>query len=342
MADALTFVVNEITEGQTGSDGEDRASEVRVFQVLANRPCNASQVMSAQGIPRRGESHPDDPTLICRLRTPSARGDNRINWEVAIEYGLTTGGSGSNPDQDPLREPPDIQFIEAGTIQKPLTKAYNTGQQMTNGDKFSDPDDADIVDDRDEPTNAVVNTAGDPFSEAITIEEAIDGIIITRNESRSRFDPNELKKYKNTINKDEITIASIQIPPRCGKLKSITARVKRWRPPSGGSLRAHWEVVYTIHIDLRGFVVKPLSRGYNEKFYEGMSIGGKRRIKDTQNKDVTDPWPLDATGGAQTMEMIEQRNFYYMKYRGYWEEDWSSLALPDNHHDAERSWATPV
>lgn len=202
--------------------------------------------------------------------------------------------------------------------------------------------------DSEEQQPAILNSAGDRFSEPVIEQEHRLLITIEKAYSSTSASPEGVRQYINTINSSQITIADVTIPAKGGWLKNI---VPRLRILSIGTY--DWVMQIEIEVKTNGetYDRKLLDQGfyYLEEFEYGDSeppnfvgwvtkvVNGQtkyyRKLRaTTQNPDTgeyepaTEPILLDGAGGK--LESIDPGEEKYLEYRTKREMDWSILGLP--------------
>ena len=168
------MAVSQVTElnQRTATHDKDKTEYVRTYAVITNSNSDDQTTVLASGsIPALFALHPNDSGAYVRTRTATeveklTTGGSA--WTVAISYSDST----EDDEENPLDEP---------TI-------YNWGQVKR-----------DIVAERDQANNAVVNSAGDPFHNPPAIrQKSLVQLQVTKN--FSSFDGSLAINYVDRVN----------------------------------------------------------------------------------------------------------------------------------------------
>jgi len=293
--------VTSVVERMSGRGGDETTSTqgfTRVFQVEidAISATVESDILANASIPAIGAAHPAYSAVKCiRRRIKLVDDDDFLTWEVECEYALPTPGR-NNISSNPINDPPRISFGSA-QYTRVVERAYQSGDTI------------------DDPSEAVLNSAGQPFDPPVVQEEENMVISITRNERT--IDPADLVTYRNTINSASITIAGVVIAEHRGRMRSIMAS-KAW--DTSGT--AYWQVSYEIEIATATHIREILDAGY----YERNSSGLVPILDKGDNPEpITEPAPLDGSGGEG-----DPTSPVYLSYQTYWAKAWSGLSLPSS------------
>ncbi len=174
---------------------------------------------------------------------------------------------------------------------------------------------------------AVVNSAGDKFSNDLTRERG--DMVITCVQNEATHNPLTADKYSHSINTDAITIDGFTFPAFTLKLSPITA-VKQTEEYNDG-LRTQIVTYYKRNYVFkyrnpdRWGTDKPwrdhvLDRGMYESFSDtnpltGEAIKSRRPIFDSNNLPVTEPiWPLDGSGNAASSKDAVPATLEFLPY----------------------------
>ena len=148
----------------------------RRFTVLMSAPGDGPiQARRANGIPRVGQPHPNDPFMFVEEVRCEPVGSSRVLFQVDVTYATprATGSLSANDQSSPLDDPPEIRW---GAIL--TTEAI----------------------DRDLDGKPIVNSADEGFDPPVTTEVSDPVLYITRHQAS--FDPDTIRIYHNAVNTD--------------------------------------------------------------------------------------------------------------------------------------------
>lgn len=156
-----------------------------------------------------------DPRMVVRNIIATQRDNNRLAWDVMVEY-----DSEFEVRDDPFSEPPDIRF-ESEHYQQPLAGKPAQSYVSTSASPQDDETDDGAFVHRNENKvfgHGIVTSAGEPFDPPHTDEESRPVIRYTRNE------PNMFVAFKvlfeNSVNRDPWS----GLQARQALLKSMTGQ----------------------------------------------------------------------------------------------------------------------
>lgn len=165
-----------ITEGWRGRPrhvGKTARRCMKTFQVevssAADDPLVAERaVLPGIRIPRRGETHPADSTMV--VEDLDTRAIGPTVYEVAVHYRNMDLGEGGGDEDDPLQQPPGVHWTSA------------TSEEATDTDIHGDP---------------IINSSGESWDPPVTKTYHDPVLVLTRNELD--FNPLTPKKYRDTV-----------------------------------------------------------------------------------------------------------------------------------------------
>lgn len=160
-------------------------------------------------IPTPNTPHPDDGFYIAGVPRVSLVCPTFFN--VQVPYATRSGGAQAWQYSDPLTEPADISWGDAGSVEQIDTDADG---------------------------NAIVNVLGEPFDPPIAREYKDPVLTISRNEAA--FDQTVKLTYEDTVNASEFWGGA----PGRARMVSIVAHKVNASP-------AYWVVVYVIQYRMR-------------------------------------------------------------------------------------------
>jgi hypothetical protein len=236
--------VREIWSGREGSiDQRAERTYVRAFRVVTTDPHISSVVVIQAEDPVTGIAIPEifdtyeapnpngageeDTKAICYRITPRQDNTDPEVWIVACQYSNTADFI--HGTIDPLTRPPEVRWGKE-RYTKVVEQAYvNLGDAN--------------------PTQAILNTAGDLFATPPTKEDMRSVLYYTRNESS--FNSSSFDQYSNAVN----TVKFLNRNPGIVKCEPITAD-QRFE-----NNIVYWSVKYQFHINPDGWQVSVLNRG---------------------------------------------------------------------------------
>jgi len=311
--------MNERFQERTAQKEMGKKTATRSFQATTNNVNDDAltvidEGIASWGLPDTGADHPNDPTLWATSITPRPEGDAWGIWLVVVKYELKPSdippGSGTDPwDLDPV-----ISFSYSSR-QKVFDKAYSYNETIAAAGAT-----------RDEPKVDVVNMPfKQPFDPPAMIEDYIMIIAIQRNIIGSAFNPDDIRTYQNTINKEVITVAGISLPVFTGFLRDFKAQ-KRWTDDQID----YWAETFEILVDPQTWIKRISNMGV----FQAVESGGTptspgnlvkyRKNLDTDGDAIRDPIRIGLAGKPLGFGDPS----VYLEYHGIWEQDWAGLNLP--------------
>lgn len=215
-----------------------------------------------------------------------------LTWDVTANY-RTPDNLANGWTDDPTDEDPIINFVshEEETL---FDFSYQSG------DTF------------DEPTERVLNSAGDPFSPPITIRRHPFLVQIIRNEND--FDPVIAYEYRDSVNSKDTKIAGETWG--AGSLRLVTMDGLKRYDTTGNE---YWQVTYEIEVSKTGHKVRLQDKGTRE-----LDSAGTSTVFITLSDDLeaVEPEPLDGSG------YFTDGDPAILTFDAFWLADWSALNLP--------------
>jgi len=180
-----------IGRGGVSSVGKNRYT--RCFLVVTNSPYDGPyEAMAAAGIPGPGSIHPSHPYAFATHAKADPEGKGKLAWIVSVDY--TTERQRS---ENPFSDPASIEW-STDTTQEPFSY--------------------------DKDGYAILNSAGDRFTEQIKEDVSRWVVVITTN---LPFVPSWINTYRDAVNSDAVYIDGIPIAAGMAKIKSI--RISKWQ-----------------------------------------------------------------------------------------------------------------
>lgn len=269
----------------------------RVFHVVTTDVTTAQvDIFADTSIPNIYDPFPGADDAICKNIASEVFHEDQVQWLVICEYGPRKQVEEGNTHPTDL---PAVISFGYQQYRRAVEKAYRATDDVTN------------------PTLPVQNSAGQPFDPPLVDVVSNQVITINRNEKTSAFDPNKAANYKDTLNKNPITVAGVQIAALQGRIRKIGSRTA-WDEEGLG----YWEVTYEVEVDRKYHVRKPLDIG----FYQLDSAGELTSIKDSEGEAVTEPVKLDGAG----QELGPGGDPVYGSFQTLFAVDWAPLGLPSS------------
>lgn len=296
--------VNELTKDRPGIWKKEARTYKRYFQVLSDDIADtAYTVLSDENIPVMGSGIEDELVEVVQLEANVEEEDARLVWLVTVSYEVSDDG-----DKKPWEKDPVVSFSykSYGII---ITKAYD----YTNDDEL-----------RDTPSLTMENSANFQYNPPPSKEESNTLILITFSLPFEDFEMESAGTFKDTLNKEKLTIAGIQIPALQGRIIKISPTLKKYVETdiiviqnNGTAITYYWEVIYEVEKNPKGWPLAADDYSYKDST-------GKYYKDDSDN--ATDQYKLDGAGAFledQTAAAISK------KWDVYWQEDWDTLGFPE-------------
>lgn len=193
-----------------------------------------------------------DPGAFCVGINSSCKDDDGLGWTVTVNFGPPPQGQDS-PTENPLNQPAQVSWSFSG-FTRPV-------DQTIDGE-------------------AIVNTAGDPFANAIERDDSRPLLSISRNEAS--FNASLAYSYRDTVNSDSFMGAGP------GQVKVSNISGDRQYDPNFGF---YWTVSYEFEFNSEGFETKIVAAGLRQK-----GDNGKPENILVQGQPINDPMLLDKKG----------------------------------------------
>ena len=219
-------------------------------------------------------------------------------WEARVTYALPDKNDSDDEEEDPEGDdPPPIE----SSGWKRIRLGYQQNQR-----EFSE----------DVEGTAVLNSAGDPFENAPTIDTPLTQLTLV---GRTRREPlADCVALNNTINSSAETVLGVSIDAKKGLL-SIDAEC------DFDAEDPIWTITATITINPAGWDMKVLQNGYRYKDANGNVVKFTETTEDGRLVECTTPMLLTAEGGdGRGGEPA------YATFKPYAEASWSRLSLPSS------------
>lgn len=282
--------VKEIWNGRNGGiDGQTTSAlrrYVRVYRVVTNDPNDG--VFTAMNA---SDGTTSIPALWSAYSTPNESDGGA--WVTDIRP--------QQSSQDPRFWEVQVQYD--GFV-NPLTAPP---QVRWSGGRFTTIAELDINDE------AILNSAGCFFDPPPEKDDSRPTVVITMNVAS--FVPSLAIDYQDAINSDALSIAGLAVTP--GQAKVNIEATEQWQLAWN-----YWAVTYTIEFQRDGWAKKILDQG---RYQKGGSTG-VMPCKDSEGQDVTDPVPLNGSGGQ--LDNPSPANAVYLTFDLYKELPFSALGLP--------------
>lgn len=302
-------------------DGDGNISTVRKLIYHFNAGESAVDIAARSEIPLRGTAHPDNSSISLRSYSISEpmEGDGLKSgkYEVTLSYSRTMTNSERDASIVPWKRRPYDISIPTNTFVVPFQKGYQTG------------------DSKGSPSQAVLNSAGDPFEDSI--EQERRSLKFSYNLKNFPFD--WLDKFSDTINQSPVQILDIGIATRKGRIKSLfPSKVDEYE--ADGELKyTFWKVDVEIEINNEEYKKEIMQRGL---FALGTAstIGSKYRIyidtdgtmgKLTDLDSSKNPIPVDEPQRLNQNGTLYNTNVdgaYYATFYDKFAADWGALNFP--------------
>jgi len=270
----------ELSDARQGKNTRGVRSYTRVFRVVTDSQSDGPYVVgSATGLPLIGSVHNEDPGAWCYELTPENT-DPWRGWTVSALY-----DSVQELNENPLNEPAVIEW---------------------DGENF---DEALVV---DRNGHAVLNSAGDPFENAMR-ERTRRVVMVMKNVDAV---PTWMLDAEDAVNDAMFTLDGFFIP--ANKAKIGAPKLGRWQTRNGTRYR---EMHLMIKLNKDGWNFKPLDAGF--RFRNGANE--LVRITSDDGTDITTPVCLDGSGAV--LSDPTPSTAVYGDVEQYPEFDFSTLPL---------------
>lgn len=265
-------------------DEQDRKEYNRAFIVVCDGAGESLvSVRDHTSLPAIGDAYPQDAKAKCVSKTPRSYGEDGRVWLVEVRYVSTPRLVNVTPRARPWMKTPKVHW---GThvVRRSIAK--------------------------DMDSNAILNSAGDPFDPPVEREVHYPALTITRYE-RNYVISNAMD-YIDKINQFGMTIAGLVIEEH----QALITKYEGTNVEVDGV--KCWEVNYEILFDKDGWQVVLLDAGY---YY--LSGGSPKRFADKDGDGKIDVGLLDGSGGQLASGAEKQ----YKSFRVYLQKDFGPLGL---------------
>jgi hypothetical protein len=305
------------------SGGNISTSRTLVYHFNAGE--SALDIFGQTQVPRMGEAHPTDATFkVVGIQISEPQQGDSIKsgeYSVTINYSRSFAIGGTSRDQtvEPWNDRPYNVAIYASEVSRAFIKAYQSG------DTFGS------------PSQAVLNTAGDPYEENI-IEQ---NTILAFSYNLRDFDLDWIDNYTDTINLTDQTVCDKALTALNWRIRTLNANKQIVYDADGEEEYSYWKVDVELEGSSKGWAKELMSRGLyflssGDKcriYTDGAgNFGTKAAMKtnDPENYEpVDEPQKLKHDGslwwdgtGAETT------GAYYQTFYDKLPADWGGLSFP--------------
>jgi hypothetical protein len=293
----MSTVVERFQEWNTVETARDsNLKMVRSFMVTleaGEENMTDVAVLALTGIPPRF-SRPTGITYVeCVQRSVRLEAGDKRHRIVTCQY--EQAPSGSDPEYvKPWQRPAVVNF-------RGVSLAWVDGRAYRDDDTEGN------------PTRPIQDSAGTLFDTPPSRTISRLGIQITRSELDEDFDPNDLRDYRETINKNAIVVGGVAIDGKCGLMRDIRAESRLWLDPDQSPDTTdpsrqllYWVVTYEIEASIYTIEEKILDQGpyywvgevgtgtktpfiRNGREYDGKLVSGAK-LSDPDNPDTKPSW----------------------------------------------------
>jgi hypothetical protein len=209
---------------RSANEGRLADAATRTFRIVLNEPGEVFSITEACEI-EIGDRHPVFDTVFCNSITGSFEGDSRMVYVATFEYQSTPSQDNSQNNNDPKNQQPDIRpanwTIGSSLYEIPIWSwRERTGQNTWGGGKRA------------------ANGANDIY-DGVSAFDALVTISIQQFESQ---DPTKHARHVGAINKEKITLGSLEMPPHTVMFRGISCQpaIESWGP----ELYRGWNCTY--------------------------------------------------------------------------------------------------
>lgn len=197
---AIVGIAKQIPDGRSGEELEAGLKRfMRTYFVETDDALDGPlTVLTAPGLPSKGEAYSGHPTAVVVGRYPRPLPNTRLHWHVEIEYSTHS----VDRDENPLLTRPEIEF-DVEPFEMPLPGYAKPGANIGVGlgsDPNGDPVTIEAQQLEGKWGGGILNSAGDPFDPPATVPNFHPVIRYTRNESETVFSAQRVLQYANTVN----------------------------------------------------------------------------------------------------------------------------------------------
>lgn len=272
--------VKENPNARTGRNTRGVRTYTRSFTVIVNSQSDGPYTAgSAAGLPLIGSVHNDDPGAWC-VDLDVKQVGGWTTYEVTATYDSTI-----ELNENPLFKPADIEW---------------------DGENFDEA----LVFDRD--GNAVLNSAGDPFLDAMR-ERTRRVVTVTKNIAAV---PTWIITAEDAVNSAAFLLDGFTIP--AGKARLGAPRLARWQTLNSVRFR---EMTMRFILNKDGWAYQPLDAGFRYRNGANELV----RITSDDGTDVSHPVCLDGSGAV--LSNPTPATAVYGSFNGYPAYDFNLLPL---------------
>lgn len=323
----MSYTVNKAPGNPSYTNRADGSRVYAIKYIVESSTVNDVNIHAARkaiGMPNRGDAYIHDPGAFAQeaVLEDIKQAVNKTIFAFSVDYQPMEGGGGGSltQDEDPTKQPPKISYGNV-KYQIPFIKGYKAGDVQGT------------------PTQPVLNLCKqkyDPPAVALKINS-----LMTIQYNIRVFKHEWIRKYVNTINKNEITICGVVNPVLTARINELSASNSF---DSNG--KEYWQVSITIESSDEKFITSIAEMSYmafndngdldnlyvyadpdnNTAEIQCKSDFGnlKQLIADGLIEPIQNPHNLDADGyvaapGAATI---------YTDYQQCFDIDWSPLLIP--------------
>lgn len=275
--------MGEIPSARTGTNQKGVRTYTRAFRVeTTSQNDGPYAVGTATGLPLIGTPHNEDSFAYCVSLTP-ANTDPWRGWTVTAEYSSA------------------IEIFE--------NPHDDTAQITWSTEQYQ------VVAHKDKDGKAIVNSAGDYFSDPVPMRDECRRIVtIEKNLSTV---PAWILTSENAVNSESFNLDGITIAAKRAKIQRVSIGPKENR--NGTAFR---RVSIEIHLQKNGWDLEPLDAGFRELNDDGKLIA---ITSPGDSTDVTTPVLLD--GAGKRLDDPTPESAVFGSYEIYPTFDFSALPL---------------
>lgn len=311
---SLTF--DEVKgSGKSTDDLDGNVSFVEQYQVYDSAfvPITAAAIRTGlAAIDRKvGRLYPDSNSVLVK-RDLNPEDTSHVKWRVTLSYATQQTNSDPNTEQDdPVNQPAVVRF---GSVEKMEV--------------------AEFAYDDDDPPGApsipILNPAFDPFDPPVT--DAKTNLLIIIDKNYSSFDPLNITRFKNTTNKNKMSIGGISgIDPKKLIMRDLAIE-PGWKQDGTTYDMVHFEIELTD----KTVTLQLANLGLSFLADDDSDYTTKTRIRysdinpdiaagSEKDTEVPDPQLLTTTGGLYYPGGAGDK---YSSFQRKYPADWAPLDLP--------------
>lgn len=246
-------------------------------------------------LPEKNDTYVDDTSMLVTNRDiASVDNEEGRCYDITITY--------SKPGQYPSEEQNVVRFSNA-TYTRVVDVAWNTSDKAF--------------------TNAIINSAGDPFDPPVQQEYSNLRVSITKNfVDGSGFVVSNIQEFQNTVNLNEETIVGMEVPAKRARMVNIEAYPFPYVNDFGNTT-TFWKVTFLIEIygEEWGANTRILDRGFN--YLDDSGIKQPYKVGDDDDQS-SEPVLLDGSGG----QLGDGDDPVFLDFLTFEPKDWSTLSIP--------------